>query len=328
MKVIYRMQFMWLRDKAVLSEIAKFAQDREVKFTVHQDLSDRSRDFGYRKQRFQYSQSVVETLETLGYPERAVSLFIGTNRLNWNLMRLPPPLRKRGRSGFNKEELKEYSGFWKNALLRTGCRDMEVDFDGLWKGQDLVWDVDMQDHIGAAFDIADTIANFLETKHGLSPQIVFSGSKGFHVWLHHSEAETLVSKISPHWKKTYGNRDDPIRYRSKLYRTVVEQVSEEAEFSIGYLDLAPIQRSGIIRCPYAIHPKTGQIVWPLSKQERQNLRKLVDANYEVSLWEIVTSIHPWTTENQTEGTEYEQMAIHPFSKVFQRGFPAWSELNL
>ncbi len=37
---------MWLRDKAVLSEIAKFAQDREVKFTVHQDLADRNRDFG------------------------------------------------------------------------------------------------------------------------------------------------------------------------------------------------------------------------------------------------------------------------------------------
>jgi len=318
----------WLEDAAVLSNIAQFAQDREVKFTVHPDMADKNQDFGFRKQRFQYSESVGRMLKSLDWPNRSVSLFVGTNRVNWKLMRLPPPLRQRGVSGFNKQGLREYSQFWKQALLRSGCEEMHINFETLWRGQDLVWDVDVEQHIGAAFGIADEIAQFLEQKHGMHPQIVFSGSKGFHVWLHWSEAEQLVEKLSPHWKKTYATRNDPIKYRSKLYRSLVEYIGENesgAEFQINYLDLAPIQRSGIIRCPYSIHPKTGQIVWPLSASERDTLRELVTANFEVSLWEVVSTIHPWTTENQTESAResYPLMAIHPFNQVFQRGFPAW-----
>ena len=319
----------WLNDPAVLGNIAQFARDREVKFTVH-PTTDRANDFGFSKQRFQYSKSIARTLKSLNYPERAISLFVGTNRVNWNLMRLPPPLRKAGVSGFNKEELREYSQFWKQALLRSGCEEMMLNFESLWQGQDLVWDVDIPEHIGAAYDVAETIAQFLETKHGMHPQIVFSGSKGFHVWLHWSEAEQLVAKVSPHWTKTFSRENDPIRYRSKRYRTVVEEVSAEAEFNIGYLDLAPIQRSGIIRMPYSIHPKSGQIVWPLSQQERSSLRELVATNFDVSLWDVVSTIHPWTTENQTElaSETWPQMGIHPFREVFDRGFPAWKGANL
>ena len=320
----------WLEDAAVLSNIAQFAQDREVKFTVHPDMADKNQDFGFRKQRFQYSESVGRMLKSLDWPNRSVSLFVGTNRVNWKLMRLPPPLRQRGVSGFNKQGLREYSQFWKQALLRSGCEEMQINFETLWRGQDLVWDVDVEQHIGAAFGIADEIAQFLEQKHGMHPQIVFSGSKGFHVWLHWSEAEQLVSKVSPHWAKTFAREDDPIRYRSKRYRTVVEEVSAEAEFNIGYLDLAPIQRSGIIRMPYSIHPKSGQIVWPLSQKERDSLRELVATNYDVSLWDVVSTIHPWTTENQTESASetWPQMGIHPFREVFDRGFPAWKGANL
>ena len=97
---------------------------------------------------------------------------------------------------------------------------MQLNFETLWRGQDLVWDVDVEQHIGAAFIIADEIAQFLEQKHGMHPQIVFSGSKGFHVWLHWSEAEQLVEKLSPHWKKTYATRNDPIKYRSKVVSVI------------------------------------------------------------------------------------------------------------
>ncbi len=314
----------WLDSQAVQGAIANFARPREVKLTIHRS-DDRAEDFGFRQQRFHKSDSVGKTLKLVGHPERRISMFVGTNRVEWTMLRLPPPLRVRGVSGFNKDAMKEFRNFWKKTLTREGCQELQINFETIYQGKDLVWDVDYPNHPGAAFGVANDIAKFLESKHGLNPQIVFSGSKGFHVWLHAEEAESLVSKISPHWKKTFATQNDPLRYQAKLYRTVTETIYEEAASTpINYLDLAPIQRQGVIRCPYSIHPKTGQVVWPLDAEERTALENLVEENFEVSLWEIITTIHPWTTKNEYERPDFPEMGIHPATEVWQRGMPMWN----
>ncbi len=314
----------WLDSKAVQGAIADFARPREVKLTVHRS-QDKAEDFGFRQQRFQKSDSVEKTLKVLGYPDRPISIFVGTNNLDWHMLNLPPPLRQRGVSGFNKEELKKFRQQWKKCLTRDGCKELQINFDTIYDGKDLVWDVDYPNHPGAAFGVANDITNFLEDKHGLKAQIVFSGSKGFHVWLKAEDAKTLVEKISPTYEAVYQTKDDPLRYQAKLYRTVVEAIYEEAaDTPINYLDLAPIQRQGVIRCPYSIHPKTGQVVWPLDAEERLALESLIADNYEVSLWDIITTIHPWTTTNELERPDFPEMGIHPATQVFQRGFPMWN----
>ncbi len=80
----------------------------------------------------------------------------------------------------------------------------------------------------------------------------------------------------------------------------------------------------MIRCPYSIHPKTGQVVWPLDAEERTALENLVEENFEVSLWEIITTIHPWTTKNEYERPDFPEMGIHPATEVWQRGMPMWN----
>ena len=319
----------WLDDPAVQGAISVFARNREVKLTVHRSL-DKSEDFGFRQQRFRKSSSVGEVLKTLGWPAREISLFVGTNNLNWNLMRLPPPLRSRGVTGFNKDAIVEYRNFWKDTLTREKCKALQVDFETIWNGKDMVWDIDLPQHPGAAFGVTNEIAKFLESTHGLHPQIVFSGSKGFHLWLHADEAKVLATKVSPYFSPTYDKEDDALRYQSKIYRTVVEAMFDEATTGtkINYLDLAPVQRQGVIRCPYSIHPKTGQVVWPLDAEERLALEQLVSQNFEVTLWDIVTTIHPWTKTNEIDREDFPEMGIHPFREVWQRGFPMWQTLSI
>ena len=217
----------WLDDPAVQGAISVFAKNREVKLTVHRS-KDKSEDFGFRQQRFRKSSSVGEVLKTLGWPAREISLFVGTNNLNWNLMRLPPPLRSRGVTGFNKDAIVEYRNFWKDTLTREKCKALQVDFETIWNGKDMVWDIDLPQHPGAAFGVTNEIAKFLESTHGLHPQIVFSGSKGFHLWLHADEAKVLATKVSPYFSPTYDKEDDALRYQSKIYRTVVEAMFDEA----------------------------------------------------------------------------------------------------
>jgi hypothetical protein len=319
----------WLDDPAVQGAISVFARNREVKLTVHRS-KDKSEDFGFRQQRFRKSSSVGEVLKTLGWPAREISLFVGTNNLNWNLMRLPPPLRSRGVTGFNKDAIVEYRNFWKDTLTREKCKALQVDFETIWNGKDMVWDIDLPQHPGAAFGVTNEIAKFLESTHGLHPQIVFSGSKGFHLWLHADEAKVLATKVSPYFSPTYDKEDDALRYQSKIYRTVVEAMFDEATTGtkINYLDLAPVQRQGVIRCPYSIHPKTGQVVWPLDAEERLALEQLVSKNFEVTLWDIVTTIHPWTKTNEIDREDFPEMGIHPFREVWQRGFPMWQTLSI
>ena len=47
-------------------------------------------------------------------------------------------------------------------------------------------------------------------------------------------------------------------------------------------------------------------------------------NFEVSLWDIVTTIHPWTAQNDYERPEFPEMGIHPATEVWQRGMPMWN----
>lgn len=314
----------WLDDPAVRGAISDFARQREVKLTVHPS-TDKADDFGFRQQRFQMSDSVRDCLKTLDWPAREVSIFVSTNLLDWHMTQLPPPLRKKGVKGFNKEEIKVFRERWKKTLMREECKKLHIDFDTIWVGKDLVWDVDLPNHPGAAFGVANDIAKFLESSHGLHPQIVFSGSKGFHVWIQSEEAKLLAKKVSPYYDPTYGKQNDALRYISKIYRTIVESMFDEATTgtSINYLDLSPIQRQGVIRCPYSIHPKTGQIVWPLDAEERKALESLIADNYDVSLWDIITTIHPWTQTNEIRRTDFPEMGIHPFNEVWQRGFPMW-----
>ena len=81
----------------------------------------------------------------------------------------------------------------------------------------------------------------------------------------------------------------------------------------GY-DLSPNYRQGIVRCPYSIHEKSGQIVWPLSPTEVKNLQKF--EKDKLGPREIGEILHAWDTQNfvGAEGLSY----FPPCSSIHSR----------
>ena len=125
-------------------------------------------------------------------------------------------------------------------------------------GKSLVWDIDDPDDLETAFETADAIASEL-TKHVAmpehAPRVVFSGGKGFHVWIVDENAvqhlcRSLVgAEVSEMTAKK----------RAAAHREVIKEICQRAiGRSIHHLDQAPNHRQGIIRCPYAVHERTGQ----------------------------------------------------------------------
>ena len=94
---------------------------------------------------------------------------------------------------------------------------------------------------------------------------------------------------------------------------------------IHHLDQAPNHRQGIIRCPYAIHERSGQVVWPLDSHDLKLLRDgSTDWSDAVSL---AASIHSWEIPVQSplaEASGIEKTWIHPESTVVDRGLPVWT----
>mgnify|MGYP003676045539 CR=1 FL=1 len=93
-------------------------------------------------------------------------------------------------------------------------------------------------------------------------------------------------------------------------------------------DLTPVERQGIIACPYSIHWKTGQIVWPLDARNLQAIRKLES---DAMPLDIAKAIHTqpngqlWDTDvHFTDNPMY----FSPCHTVYQRGMPLWEGLDV
>lgn len=315
----------WLETSSVCGAIWEASQNREVKFTVHP--SDESDDYGYRHSRFSYSGDVPKWLRNLHWPNNDVSIFIGTNLLDWKQLKLPPRLRLKGKSGYNKEAFLSYGRYWKAATRRDVCEEHDIDWDKIWKGKNMVWDIDHEEYPLTAFSIAYDIAEFLKNQD-VTPQIVFSGSKGFHVWLNPEDSKSYSEKLNPDlWNLK--DDPDPLQTVALVYKEVVSQVYEYiATEEISKLDLAPCQRQGIIRCPYSVHPKTAQVVWPLEDEEIKRLRDLVEFNAKASIEEISKTIHKqgWIIENQSSMCGFRTYLPAQYGlKVWKRGFPMWHD---
>ena len=84
-----------------------------------------------------------------------------------------------------------------------------------------------------------------------------------------SHSEEMVGRLFSDFK------EDNAKFLAKAYCEVVKDVFVEAtEEEFRGADLTPVERQGIIACPYSVHWKTGQIVWPLDERNLNSLREL------------------------------------------------------
>jgi DNA primase catalytic subunit len=151
--------------------------------------------------------------------------------------------------------------------------------------------------------------------------MVFSGGKGFHIWL---TEEDTISLTDYHISEVDDYPADTLRQLSNIHRDWVKAISQEAlGRELPYLDESPNFRQGIVRCPYSIHHKSGQVVWPLDEKELNILRKY-SMEDSLTVNDIAKLIHEWEIPNESPlVTDDNSTWIHPEAEVFERGLPEW-----
>lgn len=241
-------------------------------------------EFGIRNARVSRQDDVLQWLNILDAGKRPVGIYLGTNLVDWNQIKLPPRLREG--ENWNREARQEYRELWKQ------YHDPEFlgaeKFLDTWIGKLMVWDVD-DENLGTAFQTALKIHDELCSR-SLSPEMIFSGGKGFHIVLN-SEESAMCAGVT---LKELIDKPNPLKLLGKRYREAVQAVATVATGESLYrYDMAPTHRMGLIRCPYSLHQKTGLPVWPLSNKEIE----LLKGSVFITPQDVADILFSWATEN-------------------------------
>lgn len=299
----------WLLDDTVDGCIYTIAKDREVKWSWQIG----EKEVGYRHSRISWHGDVRTWLRMLGDGNRHVDMYISTNIIDWKeLPELPPQYRISGK-GHNRDAISRYTEMWNSWLTPADCRAQGLDWKKIWIGKNMVWDFDHPD-IQIAFEWANAVFELLRNELDLNPQLVFSGGKGFHVWLNHKQS-ALLAGTSLHKLADAGDTD-PLRTLGKIYAKKVKEITWEATGEQHRaLDLSPNYRQGVIRIPYSINRA---IVWPLSESDRN---KLSSRSFS-KLDEIERLLHPDQWKERFGGRTYirgrAKLAFKRLLDVFTR----------
>ena len=290
----------WLLDRSVLCEMAKISTNREV--YVH-NLGVK---FPRRKLYAHGSDHMKYIINRLTVKGKGMKIGVCSNVIDFRALK-PPML---------KEMMSPDWRLWTNAVY-----NIQIGNPAIYQDKNLIWDIDAEGEPMKAFYQGEKVCAHLKGL-GYDPMLVFSGSKGFHVWLSKEQSRTMVGKQFSTFK------DDNAKFLAKAYCEVVKEVFVVAtgeEFRGA--DLTPVERQGIIACPYSVHWKTGQIVWPLDERNLNSIRELPADAQPV---DIAKAIHTqdngqlWDTDVHFTETP---MYFTPCNKVFERGLPHWKGLD-
>lgn len=298
----------WYSNFAVQEGLASVMENREVIWAQFPNSGDKP--FWARRTKATSPHSVEYWTTALNREFNSIGIFIGSNLINWDAMDLEPPALRA--KTFTR---KEYADIWNQYLTPEGCAERGLDWEEIWVSKTLVFDFDSPANPMKSFHKADQVARYLKSK-GYTPHMVFSGSKGFHLHLGREDSEKLVGFKLAEWS----HLADPLKKIGRLYAEKVVEICNAAGISYDNEDRSPNFRQGIVRCPYSIHPKTGQIVWPL---DASNLKKL-RPHKKLSVTEIARILHPWDIEPQSFiAKDCEKTFITPEYLIAKRGMPQW-----
>ena len=287
----------WYTDKAVLHEIRDITYSRETKWQV---ILPSKNMWGIRHRFLGSIDYLEKELAILDIHNRPVGMMVGTQEINWS--NIPPadhPPSKLISNGSWNTEIKTYNNDWKGII-----EDPDVARIG---NQIMVFDFDDTRDLRIPFDNALDIYNYLRDKD-INPSFIFSGNKGFHIWVHPEDIQKLIPvevMTKVHTLQSWG----------RLLAGVVKEIVEEVLGSAHPIaDLSPNYMQGMVRCPYSIHEKSGQVVWPLDQEEIINL----DLNLEEGslATDVAGLLHTWVSCFPG----YDGKITHhpPHSKMFRR----------
>ncbi len=290
----------WLLDRSVLCEMAKITTNREV--YVH-NLGVK---FPRRKLYAHGSDHMKYIINRLTVKGKGMKIGVCSNVIDFRALK-PPML---------KDMMTPDWRLWTNAVYKKQIGNPDIYLE-----KNLIWDIDAEGEPMVAFRQGEKVCEYL-VEQDCEPMMVFSGSKGFHVWLNETDSTRLAARRFSDFKS------DNAKYLAKVYCEVVKDVFTQAtgdEFRGA--DLTPVERQGIIACPYSVHWKTGQIVWPMDEDDLKAVRALPADALPL---DIARAIHEqengqvWNTD--VHFTD-EKMYFTPCHKVFNRGMPVWKGID-
>lgn len=300
----------WYSNLTIQKALAEQMENREVIWAQFPRSKDKP--FWARRTHITGANSIDYWLNSLDYEYHSIGIFIGTNIFDWDAMDVtPPPFRTKG---FGR---KQFTNVWNQYLLPKGCEDRGLVWEDIWLGKSLLFDFDNAENPMVAFHRADKVAKYLTKVLKASCYMVFSGSKGFHVHVSPEDSLRLTGVNFADFKEM----KDPLKKIGKIYANKVVEIADAAQVSYADEDRSSNFRQGIVRCPYSIHPKTGQIVWPLSSKNLNDLRELQEASVE----EIANILHEWDIPCQSHIPDEGKITyITPEYRVTDRGLIKWN----
>ena len=290
----------WLMDRSVLCEMAKITTNREV--YVH----NLGQKFPRRKLYAHGSDHMKYIINRLTSKGTGMKIGVCSNVIDFRALK-PPML---------KDMMTPDWRLWTNAVYKKQIGNPKIYLE-----KNLIWDIDAEGEPMKAFYQGEQVCEHL-IGLGLQPMMVFSGSKGFHIWLNEKDSNYLTGKQFSDFK------EDNAKFLAKAYCEIVKDVfikSTGEEFRGA--DLTPVERQGIIACPYSVHWKTGQIVWPM---DEENLKAVRELSSDAQPVDIAMAIHKqengslWKTD--VHFTDIP-MYFTPCHKVFGRGMPLWKGID-
>ncbi len=290
----------WIADRSVLYEMSKITDNREVYVHLTGGKAPKRKLYAHG------SDQMGFIVDRLSNKSHGMKIGICSNVIDFR--KLNPPLLK---DMFTKDWF-----LWEKAVYNQHIGNPDI-----YLSKNLIWDIDAEGEPMKAFYQGEKVCAHLKGL-GFDPMMVFSGSKGFHVWLNEKQSKGMVGKQFSDFK------EDSAKFLAKAYCEVVKDVFVEAtEEEFRGADLTPVERQGIIACPYSVHWRTGQIVWPLDERNLNSLRELPADAQPI---DIAKAIHTqqngqlWTTD--VEFTD-EPLYFSPCHTVSKRGMPLWKGLD-
>ena len=266
----------WYTDIGVLHQICAITHSRETKWNIVLP----KKMWGIRHRFLGSTQYLEKELAVLDIHNRPVVMMVVTQELNWS--NIPPadhpPSQLISNGSFNIREIKNYNKDWKMII-----DDPDVAKIG---NQIMVFDFDDPTDLRKPFDNALAIYDYLRDQD-INPSFIFSGNKGFHIWVHPEDIQKLIPvdvMTKVHSLQSWGRL---------LAGLVNEIVSEVLGSTHPIADLSPNYRQGMVRCPYSIHEKSGQIVWPLDQEEIINLELNLEEGSLAT--DVATLLHDWVS---------------------------------
>ena len=288
----------WYTNKAVLHHIRDITYSRETKWQV---ILPSQKLWGIRHRFLGSIDYLEKELAILDIHNRPVGMMVGTQEINWS--NIPPadhpPSKLIANGSFNSFEIKNYNNDWKDIIA-----DLDVAKIG---NQIMVFDFDDTKDIRKPFDNAITIYDHLRSLD-INPSFIFSGNKGFHIWVHPEDIQKLIPvdvMAKVHTLQSWGQL---------LAGLVREIVLEVLGSSHPVADLSPNYMQGMVRCPYSIHEKSGQIVWPMDQEEINKLDLKLEAGSSAT--DVARLLHSWISD--FPGYSGKLTYHPPHSKMYQR----------